>query len=67
MSLFVRNRKKTKCNTACMKIDGKLDYSVDDQRHAFARYYEDLSVPKEDANVIKHYCQVGHNDIFLIL
>jgi hypothetical protein len=36
-------------NTACMKIDGKLDYSVDDQRHAFARYYEDLSVPKEDA------------------
>ena len=61
--LINRNRKKTKCNTACMKIDGKLDYSVDDQRHAFARYYEDLSVAKEDAfdSTYWELCKVRQN------
>jgi hypothetical protein len=46
-----------------MKIDGKLDYSVGDQRHAFARYYEDLSVPKEDASdsTYLELCNVRQN------
>ena len=46
-----------------MEIDGKLDYSVDNQRQAFARYYEDLSVPKEDSfdSTYLELCNVRQN------
>ena len=58
-----RIRKKTTGTTTCMEIDGKSDYSEDNQRHAFARYFEDLSIPKNDTfdNTYYDLCNIRQN------
>ena len=46
--LINRNRLSNSRSTNCIKIDGKYIFCPDEQRRSFAKYYEDLSQPKDE-------------------
>ncbi|VDI65714.1 Hypothetical predicted protein [Mytilus galloprovincialis] len=46
--LINRNRSNQQTSTNCLKIDENYNYVPEEQRKSFAKYYEDLSVPKEN-------------------
>ncbi|CAG2209141.1 unnamed protein product [Mytilus edulis] len=45
--LINRNRSKPRTNSTGIDIEGELEFNPAIQRKAFAKYYEDLSIPKE--------------------
>ena len=49
-------------NVECLIVNGKEMSSADEQRLAFARYYEDLSIPKDDGydSAYLDLCTVRH-------
>ena len=60
--LIRRNRTSGVKQTSILMVSGKEIYSSDGQRDAFAKYYEDLSVPKDngyDAAFLE-LCNVQH-------
>ena len=60
--LIRRNRTSGVKQTSSLMVSGKEIYSSDGQRDAFAKYYEDLSVPKDngyDAAFLE-LCNVRH-------
>ena len=63
--LINRNRKKTTGTTSCMEIDGKLDYSEDNQRHAFARIMKTLAHRKMTHLTIRTMIYVIYVKIWL--
>jgi hypothetical protein len=46
--LINRNRQSCTSATNCIRVNDKYMFSKDEQRIAFAKYYEDLSIPKEE-------------------
>ncbi|VDH93729.1 Hypothetical predicted protein [Mytilus galloprovincialis] len=58
--LINRNKSKSKTETSGLEIDGKFDFSSQNQSRAFANYYEDLSLPKENEydNAYLELCQI---------
>ncbi|CAC5388977.1 unnamed protein product [Mytilus coruscus] len=46
--LINRNRSNQQTSTNCLKIDEAYNFVPEEQRKSFAKYYEDLSVPKEN-------------------
>ena len=46
--LINRNRQSCTSATNCIRVNGKYMFSKDEQRIAFAKYYEDRSIPKEE-------------------
>ncbi|CAC5388916.1 unnamed protein product [Mytilus coruscus] len=46
--LINRNRSNQQTSTNCLKIDEAYNFVPKKQRKSFAKYYEDLSVPKEN-------------------
>ena len=46
--LIDRNRQSCTSATNCIRVNDKYMFSIDEQRIAFAKYYEDLSIPKEE-------------------
>ncbi|CAC5422923.1 unnamed protein product [Mytilus coruscus] len=46
--LINRNRSNQRTSTKCLKIDEAYNFVPEEQRKSFAKYYEDLSVPKEN-------------------
>ncbi|CAC5395911.1 unnamed protein product [Mytilus coruscus] len=58
--LINRNRFKPRTNTTGIDIEGELEFNPARQRKAFAKYYEDLSIPKETNydNSYQELCQI---------
>ena len=52
-------------NVGCFIVNGKEINSAEDQRQAFADYYEDLSIPKDDGydSAYLELCTVRHKMI----
>ncbi|CAC5387307.1 unnamed protein product [Mytilus coruscus] len=46
--LINRNRSNQQTSTNCLKIDEAYNFVPEEQRNSFVKYYEDLSVPKEN-------------------
>ena len=46
--LINRNRQSCTSATNCIRVNDKYMFSTDEQRIAFAKYYEDPSIPKEE-------------------
>lgn len=46
--LINRNRNGSAKTTACIRKDGEEYYSLDGQRKCFTKYFEDLSIPKDE-------------------
>jgi hypothetical protein len=46
--LINRNRQSCTSATHCIRVHDKHMFSKDEQRLAFSKYYEDLSIPKEE-------------------
>ncbi|MES9882130.1 MAG: reverse transcriptase family protein [Sedimenticola sp.] len=63
--LIRRNREESKSSTACINHNGSDILSADEQRHCFAQYYEDLSVPKDTGfdNDYLNLTNIRHNII----
>ncbi|CAG2227484.1 unnamed protein product [Mytilus edulis] len=58
--LINRNRSKPRTNSTGIDIEGELEFNPAIQRKAFAKYYEDLSIPKESKfdNSYLELCQI---------
>lgn len=62
---LIKRNKNTSSSTQCIKVGDRECYSVDEQCKAFADYYEDLSVPKENEydDAYLNLCSVRQNVI----
>ena len=63
--LIRKNNSNMTQNVECLIVNGKEMNSADDQRHAFADYYEDLAAPKDDGydTAYLELCTVCHKMI----
>ena len=63
--LIRKNNSNRTQNVECLIVNGKEMNSADDQRHAFADYYEDLAAPKDDGydTAYLELCTVRHKMI----
>ena len=61
--LIRRNNGNRRLHTGSIVVDGKELHSADEQRSAFAKYYEDLSVPRDHGydTAYLELCSVRHH------
>ena len=63
--LIRRSRSSKEAESTCILMNGVKHYDADSQRKCFAKYYEDLAVPKDDGydNVFLKLCNIRVDQI----
>ena len=59
-----RSKSKNESNAACIQVDGVKHFDPDKQQHCFARYFEDLAIPKYQNydNILLELCDIRRKE-----